>query len=339
MATRALSYSAATTWRECEQRYWYRYEDKIRPKTFAPALTLGNWIHSYMERYYKAVRRGIDTDTAHNFGIEKTTEQYADELAGMASTAETLGQGEVAQEFRDMAPSGARMCERYYNFRGREDSERYDIILVEERIRSMADANVRVNGIIDLVVRDLDRGVIQMWDHKSTKRPPRADSHLLDLQLVLYAAMLHEQNEIEADELVWNYIRTVEPTKPEPMKNGKLSKARNIDTDYHTYLAAIVEHGLLPDDYADVLTRLAGREETTYFPRHALPFNTAGEEVIIGDFIRTAYDIQMATTDADYNPVRNIGRSCSWCDYKKICTAVVTGGDITEVIERNFERG
>lgn len=334
----SLSYSGAMSWRSCEQQYWYRYVDGLRPKSRSAPLELGNWLHSYMERYFKAVQRGINADDAHEFALTKTREQYDEPVKALVATSLMLKQDELAAEIDAIPQIGSRIAQRYFESRGREDSERYEIILVEYSLNVEIEEGVRAPGIIDLVVRDLDRGILQMWDHKSTGNVPDRGSHTLDMQEVLYAAMLDETRGIEVEELVWNYLRTKEPTVPETLKAGGLSKAKNIDTDAQTYKQAILENGLNVEDYSEVLSRLAGRDQSVFFPRHVIPLFPDSETVIVGDFIRTSQDIQAAKGNPDFRPLRNIGRGCNWCDFRKLCEAVVTGGDTADLIVRNFEQ-
>ena len=333
-----LSYSGATTWRECQQRYWYNYEDKIKPKIkSAPAPKLGNWLHSYLERYYQAVKRGIDSLEGHEYALDFTIKQYEPELKAMVALSLGLGQEELAKEFDDISARGIDIAKRYYIARGMKDAEQYEVLFVELRLNTQADEDIRAPGIADLVVRDLDRGVLQMWDHKSTGTVPGAGTHILDMQEVLYAAMLHENKNIQVDELVWNYLRTKSPTVPNVLQKGGLSKAQNIDTDAPTYMQAIVDNNLLPDDYTEVFSRLAGKEQSVFYPRHRIPLLPDSETIIIGDFVRTGHEILRAKSDDNFIPIKNLGRNCNWCAYNKICTAVVTGGDVDDIIRRNFE--
>jgi len=336
----ALSYSGATTWRECQQRYWHRYEDKLRPKiSSAPAPKLGNWLHSYLERYYAAVKRGVETGEAHGYALDYTIRQYADEIQAMVNISMMANQDDLAKEFEDIPARGKDIAERYYAARGKDDAEKYEILLIEQRFNTPVDDGITAPGIADLVVRDLDRGVLQMWDHKSTGNVPGAGTHVLDMQEVLYAAMLHEQRGIQVEELVWNYLRTKPPSTPAVLQKGGLSKAKNIDTDAPTYMQAIVENNLLPEDYRDVLQRLSGKEQSVFYPRHKIPLIPEAEQVIIGDFARTGHEILRAKSIEDFIPIRNVGRMCNWCDYRKVCEAVVTGGDVEDIIQRNFEGG
>lgn len=334
MSTR-ISYSAATFWRDCQQRYWYRYEKRITTRQTAPSLSLGRWLHSYLERYYRNVKDGLAAREAHEEALHRTVEQYHQELIEIATIAAAVDE-KLATEVSNVEAVGKKIATNYFRSRGKDDSERYQVLLVEQPVDHLATDNIRVPGVIDLVVRDLDRGVLQLWDHKTTTTIPRND-HILDTQLMLYAAMLHEAGGIEVDELVWNYLRSKPPTVPTLTKQGKLSRDKSIDTDFATFMEAIRDNALNPTDYIDTLRRLKDADKVNFFPRHQQPVMPEAEDVILGDFIRTLEDIEAARATPDFRPIRNIGRGCNWCEYRKVCSAVVTGGDPEEVIRLGYD--
>lgn len=334
-----LSYSGADAWRDCPQRYWYRFEDKIMPKSRPnAAFSLGNWIHRYLERYYRALQKGGAAEKSHTYALEYTRDEYHDQLIGMAEAARIGGDEELAAELLGQEALAVGIVSRYFQYRGRADADRYEVLYVEYRLEHPAHDNMRVPGVIDLVVRDDQRGLTQMWDHKSTRNTPDPNSHILDMQMVLYTAMLEEETDLRIDEMVWNYLRTVEPAKPHLLKSGKaLSKDRGIDTTLDLYREAIIENGFDPTEYTDVFDRLSGREYTVFYPRHTLPVVPEAENIIIRDFLRTGEEIAEAKSKEEYIPIRNVGRRCDWCDYRKLCEATISGGDTEETIKRHYE--
>jgi len=335
----ALSYSGATTWRTCQQRYWYRYEESIKPKVGStPPLKLGNWIHTYLERYYKGLQRKYDPARVHAYALEYTERDYGDEIEALIEVALMVGEEDLAKEFQGLAALGLDICSRYFEVVGKSDAERYEIMLVEQRLNTAANDDLRVVGVVDLVVRDLERGVTQMWDHKSTGRIPSRGSHMLDMQEVLYAAMLHEQRGIQVDELLWNYLNTTPLVEPSINKDGSVSKRKDIDTTPEMYLAAIERQDRDPEDYEEVLTALRRRDVGgNRFQRHQVTLLPEAESVVIGDLIRTSEEIRLAKNNPSFVPVRNLGFNCNYCDFNHLCEAAVTGGDIEEIIARRYE--
>jgi len=56
--------------------------------------------------------------------------------------------------------------------------------------------------------------------------------------------------------IIFNLVRAKLPTVPQVLKSGGLSKAKSIDTDVDTYLQAIKDNRLNPNDYVDILNHL-----------------------------------------------------------------------------------
>ena len=77
-----LSYSAVTTYRGCEQEYYYRYVKYLRRKDKAPQLGIGTALHSYLERYYKAltssVSLGLSAEDSHAEALKVVGDFYRD---------------------------------------------------------------------------------------------------------------------------------------------------------------------------------------------------------------------------------------------------------------------
>lgn len=336
--TLSLSYSGAQSWRECPEQYWNNYERKLSPRRQRNvALDLGSWLHRYLERYYSALKRDVPAERAHEYALDRTVNEYRDSNRALAESARIAGDEELAAEILGITDTATAIAERYYTYRGRDDADRYEVKYVEYRLRHEAHPSLLVPGVIDLVVFDRQRGVLQMWDHKTTRSVPDALSHILDMQMVLYAAMLEEEEGITVDEMVWNYLNTVLPSTPMVLKSGKgLSKDKGIATDVETYRNAIIDNGFDPEDYADLLSRLSGREHSVYYPRHQLPVVPQAESVIIRDFLKTAKEIEQAKDQHDYVPIKNVGRRCDWCAYRPLCEAEITGGDREDVIKRQF---
>ena len=349
MTTLSLSFSGAQKWRDCQQAYDYNYRHKIRPKSRSAPLTLGNWLHSYLERYYKVIKLRPDVETlaAHEYAVSQTAAEYTPKIESYALAAGVAGQQDVVEDLLKLPETGVDIANRYYHYRGKEDASRYEILVVEERVEHPADVALRVPGIIDLIVRDRSTDEIQMWDHKSTGNVPDRNSHILDMQLVLYAIAVERLHGVVIDKLVWNYMRTKLPATPELLKTRKkgeppsLTVRKDLDSDWQTYMDALLENGLDPEEdrYKLVLGRLQPRALEVFFPRHNLYLLDEVRPLVMTDFRSTARDINRAYADPDWTPIRNLGRACNWCDYRKVCEAVVTGGDPTEIIDRQFTRG
>lgn len=183
-----------------------------------------------------------------------------------------------------------------------------------------------VDSIGDLQVTDISvdsqdhlfsmEGVLT---HNTHKVLPDEDARFSDIQTVLYYWALRETGE-QVDGVMWDYLRTKPPAVPEKLVKGGLSRRANIDTDYETYLKAITDNGLNPDDYQDMLDKVKGN---TFFKRIYLPKpNEQLVQSVVNDFFDTAEEIQNSKSS-----VRNLTKDCKMCSYFSICGEEVRGLD------------
>jgi hypothetical protein len=148
---------------------------------------------------------------------------------------------------------------------------------------------------------------------------------------VLYYWALKELGQ-KCDGVLWDYIRTKPPAVPELLKAGGLSKRKNIDTDEATYLKAILENGLNPDDYSDMLQLVRNTKKSSFFKRVYLPNPSVGMvKEVVADFFDTAEEIQNAKKFP-----RNMTKDCRSCSYYQICSLEIRGLDSDLVRKQMF---
>ena len=145
------------------------------------------------------------------------------------------------------------------------------------------------------------------------------------------------------DGVCWDYARSKPSTVPEVLKNGQLSKRKNLDCDPYTYLKTVRANNLNDADYVDMLELLEGKEDT-FFERVFLPL--PGTEMIVevvSDFLQTAAEIQAKREDG--RCARSMSSwNCNSCDFRPLCEAEVRGLDSdyirkSEYVERGSHSG
>lgn len=238
-----------------------------------------------------------------------------------------------------MPAVAGRITRRYYKIRGEVDAERFDILFVEEPLTIPLSRHIQSNGRLDLVTQDRERGIVLIWEHKSTQNVPSTAYRLRDLQTALYARKLEEMGLCPPiDCVMWNYILTKEPTEPERLKSGELTQRANLDSDWETYSEAIKHYRLDPSDYEIVRMRLRGRELSHYFPRFEQPI-VSETDVLFRDYYRTARDIRRsrkAWEEGTREPVRNLSLRCDWCEMAPLCNAALLAGDDQDIRELRY---
>ena len=113
----------------------------------------------------------------------------------------------------------------------------------------------QVKGVIDLICKNNNTGEILLLDYKFKAIPNSYLDIYLDQQLSLYAYLYKGNFSVSYDNIKVGYISIpkAEYSKPELLRNGKLSKNKSQLTTKELYLQAIKEYGLDIKDYGDIL--------------------------------------------------------------------------------------
>lgn len=338
-----VSYSAVQDWRECQQRYFYRYVERLRSKVDAPAPTLGRAIHLYLELYYggaiskdgKPVK--LKPETLHKRALKGMQDAMGKECADLAWVANEVGQTQVAADLQTVVPQATDLMRAYFRVHGKRDLEIMTVQMVETDLLVPVTVDIELPGKADLVSANWN--TISLWEHKSTKSVPEQGRRFRDLQTLLYAVMLEMQHGITVNQIVWNYIRTTPLQHPEPLKNagGGLTRRKDLNTTVELYMEAINEYKLDPNDYVDVIAQIEVRERALLFPRITLPI-VQQEKVLVRDYVSSVMEIRAARNNAEFVPVRSIGPRCDFCPFVKLCEGVIVGGDVEQLKQRLFKQ-
>lgn len=146
------------------------------------------------------------------------------------------------------------------------------------------------------------------------------------MQLVVYQWLLPQLGYPKPDGVIWDYLRTKAPAKPQLLKNGELSKRKNIDTTYDVYMSTVEE--LLGEeslaDYEEFAQTLKGKEDNFY---RRIPLPHPSDKLVdsvVEDLLSTIKEIREKGPTAQ---VRNMTKDCKFCPYYNLCQAEVRGLD------------
>ena len=312
--------SGLKLWRRCHKAYEYKYIQNLQKRHTPNALLRGTIVHAMIEA--KAKKEDpwevFDNYIAENHKIFTEEEEY-------------FGMEEMVSD----------IMEGYFSYYKDDDLIPYPITKEGETryaehsfsVPLIPEENIYFGGVIDMIVQD-SKGRIWLMDHKTHKTLPKGDLSYLNIQSNLYAWAMSQLDHLPNPEgMIWNYIRWKQPTKPQLLKNGSLSKSSKIDTTWGIYKKAIREAGLDPKDYEDVKESLEGKEEDFYV-RHYLPFNEHIQKAILSDTKITALEIKR---NAGKIRDRNLTRDCSWCEFYSICQAELKGLDTSTILKFDFK--
>lgn len=309
-----VSQSVIKDWRKCHMLYHYRYIQLLKRRRPKIQLIRG-----------QIIGQCIDALAAARSKI-KGHERWTDVLARYAKQYDQLFR-EEQEYYGDLIGDIEKIITRYqklystdrFLYTKGEDGLPYELHLELE-----IDKGIVFTGHIDKMPRD-PQGRVWDMDHKTHKKIPDAEDRLADLQQVFYvwAAPLSGYPKLAG--VIWDYIRTKPPAVPELLKSGELSKRKNIDTDYETYLNAILEHELDVGDYKEILNELKPRGYMDFFQRVQLPSPPKSMvEQVVRDAVLSSQEIRQK---GGTSKVRSMTFQCKQCEFFELCQAEFRGLD------------
>ena len=308
----SVSNSRLNLFRRCHRAHYYKYCWNIVPRRKGEALERGSAIHACLEAYYKGK------------SWKKEWKKFRDKWDAEHLLEEKELLGDIPQMVYDL-------MENYIECYEAEDED-IDYLETELHFEVPLVEGIELEGYIDYIARD-DKGIV-IGETKTHKMFPNNDVRLFNAQSSIYAWVLNEKLSLYEEpikRIVWNYIKAKQPTEPQVLKNGKLS-TKKIDSTPYTVSKTIKKLGLNEKDYADLIS---AQSYDNYFRRHELRINKKVMNSIVEDTISTAQQIKNNPLLKD----RNLGKDCSFCDYRGICQAELIDpeADLSYIIKVDYE--
>lgn len=312
-----VSHSKVKLGRRCLKAYEYRYIRKLSKRVKGKALVVGSLMHSCLESYFR---------NGHYLPeIEKWREK---ELSAMFVEEQAL--------HSDVIPLVKSVMRGYIANWKRSGLE---MVWVEKEFRIELIPGLVVVGKIDGRAREVGTKRTWLVEHKTCKRMPGEEARIWDTQTPLYNSMLPMMGEMPVTGVIWDYLRTKLPTKPELLKKGGLSMAKSIDTTKEVYEREIKRHGLDVRGYQDILEHLDSKRDQ-FYRQVKLPMNATFGNNLLEEFIETSRQLQ--ALEIEYwegginHCTRNLTRDCSWCDYAPLCHAELRGEDTEYLLKHDY---
>jgi hypothetical protein len=192
-------------------------------------------------------------------------------------------------------------------------------------------------GTFDGVAIDDRTGRIWVVDHKTYTQKVDLQYLEMDWQFRAYCWALFQLTQVVPAGVVYDGIAKKVPTTPTRLANGELSRAM-VDTTAQKYFETLVELGLNPDDYKDILNRLAAKEQgeqTQFFTRYRIryvPQSLAAFEQHLRGIARDVFSPQLSL----YPNFPWVG--CWDCGVRDICRGMELGEDVEWLITNRYRR-
>lgn len=192
------------------------------------------------------------------------------------------------------------------------------------------------NGIIDELYEGDDG--LTIGEHKTFSRKPDLVTVVMNTQKCLYAKAVQILTGSLPREVMWDYIKSSPAQEPVWLeKSEKFSEAKNNNITQYSWKRACKHRGITDPDILKKGSDLYSGNIHGFFFRYTEEYIPEMVDDIFKGFKYTARDIVI---HGEKNKTRHTGPNCSWCEYKGICYAELTGGNAQYVRQRDFkERG
>lgn len=311
-----ISQSRINTWRKCRRAHYYKYVMNLERKKPPVPLVRGKILHAIIEAWIN----GHDWKMVMEEQLKPFYKLFAEEREEYGDLPTEIPRL-MAGYVKTYAEDGLE----YLDIKGRRNEFEIKLELIPDKVTLI--------GYIDTVARDKN-GRIWMVEHKTHKNFPKESYRLSNFQAVVYCYAMPQIGLPKPDGVMWDYLRTKPPTKPEVLKDGGLSKRKNIDTTYDTYLETILEHDLNPNDYREILDMLKSQGNDSFYQRIFYP----APESIMADIIRDLRETSLEIYNlGEISKSRNLTKDCSWCSYYSICQAELRNLDTEFLLKAEYQ--
>lgn len=306
-----ISYSRFSTYLRCPYAHWLRYVEKISSTSPCRPLKFGSDFHKLLE--VRASKKRIIEEW------KKIKEQFYELPANWQS------------ELGDNYPDDLKTIFQDYmhQWKGTPVPDE-----TEHSFEVKIDKGINFIGIIDELYREDDSIII--GEHKTFNLPPNMNTLVMNAQKSLYC---------KASQLIWgklptkvrwDYIKSSPAKYPVWLeKSGRFSTATSKDITPRSWARACKEHNIDDPEILKQGNQYAGNESNFFFRVEQDVYPEMVDNVFEG-FAYTCKDI---VKQGDTNKTKNLTKDCSWCEYRDICMAEMSGGDREYVISEKFERG
>ena len=323
----SLSYSQISTFKDCRRKWYLSYVLGYSPKMTSPKLVLGKLVHSALESFYK----GGDIEKAYDQALISEIEKLKKEFPFADEEFEAY-----LNELEDELNLGREMVRNYKAYAEVNDPKLINkVISTELRKEVKLKYSVKILGYMDMIFQDR-YGMCWIMEHK-TANAISTDHLVLDEQASIYTMLAEKIFNLKFAGIYYNFIKKAVPQKPSLLKNGTLSKAKNSNITYETYMQAIKENNFNVADYNDILEYYSSQEQG-FIRRIPVVRNESEKKEIAQRIQLVARDIKKAQNDIKMiypHPTRD----CSWkCQFRDVCIEMNNGGDYKFLLDRNFNK-
>ena len=308
-----ISYSRASSYLRCPYAHYLGYVRRLMLNKPVRPLMFGSNFHKLLEFRDKPEELGVEL------------KRIEDEYYTMPSNWQT----DLGENFLDDLKQIFGDYNIVYGAEVKPDvtEQRFDI-----PIGKYKGEPVMFTGVIDELYFKYgadERTVV--GEHKTFSRRPDLNTLVMNTQKCLYAKAVEKLHGVRPSSIIWDYISSAPAEEPIWLdKSGRFSNAKSMKITPMSYERACKARGIEPDPEQ---MKVYKDNVSNFFFRYPLDLPPRMVDDVYDGFVYTA---KMIAKYGSKNKVKNLTRDCSWCSYRDICYAEMTGGDVEYTIEKNY---
>lgn len=252
MPQREISLSLINSFQKCKYLWFLAYERAIKPARRPTPVALGGLVHIGLAA---ALAHRDFAAAIHAVAVVNETMVPKDTPGEMFIVDAAVDTDKLVADAVDIT---ARAMSYLYASGSWETVEINGIPLIEVKLGVPLNNTETFVGVVDWVAREKNTNTIWLFDHKTRTHLQPDELEDYNVQMAVYQRLLWSFDIHPAGSIAFQ-IRSSVPSVPKRNKDGSMSRA-DIATDWETYHQALLDAGLDPLEYTDMLDKLASKE-------------------------------------------------------------------------------
>lgn len=311
-----ISYSRESSYLQCPYLHYLRYVRRLEKKKPERPLYFGTDFHKLLE---------LRNNPKELQEAKNTIKDTFYELPGQYQS--DLGDSYL----EDLFTIFADYLELYAGLKQPQVTE----LEFELEVGKFKDEPIVFVGKIDELYLRKKQGVkhIVVGEHKTFSSKPNMDTLVMNPQKCLYAKAAQFLKGVLPDKVKWDYIKSTPAASPIWLEKSKrFSDASSTKITPFSWRRACKERKISDKEVIAKGDKYKPNIQE-YFFQVELEIDPAMVDQIWEGFLFTAKQI---IKYGDKNKTKNVTRNCSWCSYRDICYAEMTGGNTEYIIAKDF---
>lgn len=308
-----ISYSRVQSYLSCPYKHYLAYVKGIKQKAPIRPLHFGSDFHKLLEL------RGNPKK------LKKAQQDIGDTFYEMPAKF----QAELGENYlEDLSVIFQDYCEVYKDEALPTKTEEEFMI----KLGTCRGEPIWFKGIIDELYMG-NKGHIRIGEHKTFNRRPDMNTLMMNSQKSLYSYAVKYLYGVFPDEVIWDYIHSTPAAEPIWLeKSQRFSSAKSSNITPYSFRRACQARNIIDKS---VLQQASTYEENipNFFFRVRQPVIPQMVDNVYEGFLYTAKQIAL---QGDKNTVKNLTRECAYCSFQPICHSELTGGNTSEILEKDF---